>query len=531
MDVTNGLVEITPAIRDPVRLVRDVHYQPSIHSIQFLHVDISEELLNALWGLIPRRTWSSISLEQCSGQIDAVLQLIMTHDSCRRLSLNDVPSPYLPQRSYLYSSMYAELAKGLPNLQNLQILHLDGFISDSSSALLADGLARNTSIEGLHLDCLIHVSDSFNCHNLQESPIIDKKYQSPSCSYLAQAIVRLKFLQLIAVQCYRRDLSTHELQLSLQFHLLKQLSDRAYVLPVLKLEVSDWDGGLWWLESVARVIENNKVHQLQLTLNQDNRNHDEYKERGDNIDILLQALQGNATLHTLDVSEFPVNDHEMETLVASLHHNDSLKVLNLSQNQATSFGIRLLAEFLPKCHLQVLHLAGGKPSSSNVEDEFYHITDQDLEFLIHGLKKQDLGHHLLELDLSYNRITNHGACILANALVDFNYLRRINMEGNHGIGGVGGHFLLEALQTNYVMEDLTLDPQDFKVVSEISYIGRLNRGGRRVLMNRNFPIALWPYLLKRANGMEWKNSRSPRQTLAWRSEILYHLLRFGSALV
>ena len=144
------------------------------------------------------------------------------------------------------------------------------------------------------------------------------------------------------------------------------------------------------------------------------------------------------------------------------------------------------------------------------------IRDNELECITSALKHNTT---LEQLDLSMNEITDRGFQILADALPHLN-LKRLFVHGNRD-GEKGKQYLLEAMRRGSNLELLRVD-SDSQSYEEIRLFGRLNRGGRRVLLDRNFPRSLWPYVLERANRLTFDDDGYNNQV--GRAEVIYCLL-------
>ena len=129
------------------------------------------------------------------------------------------------------------------------------------------------------------------------------------------------------------------------------------------------------------------------------------------------------------------------------------------------------------------------------------------------------------LDLSFNKISEDGLLLLANALPKLK-LKQLKLQENHykGEGRTGTQFL-EAVRHNTDIELLMLD--NIAVgCAEIAHIVRLNIGGRRILHDPKFKISLLPAVIARASRMTFALMEGPERLTA-QADTIFHLLRHG----
>jgi hypothetical protein len=154
------------------------------------------------------------------------------------------------------------------------------------------------------------------------------------------------------------------------------------------------------------------------------------------------------------------------------------------------------------------------------------IRDVELGYLIRALRKNKA---LEQVDLSLNDISDAGKRCLAEALPSL-HLKRLLVQENlveEDDDDSGTKELLSAMRRNFNLEILGVDPV-FDGFEEVRLLGRLNRGGRRVLLDRNFPLSLWPKVLERTNRLTFKEEGEDEEhaydNLSGRAEIIYFLL-------
>ena len=149
---------------------------------------------------------------------------------------------------------------------------------------------------------------------------------------------------------------------------------------------------------------------------------------------LAQVLHHNSTLRELDLSNNSISDAGAVALAQALHHNSTLRELDLSNNSISDAGAVALAQALHhNSTLWVLDLSNNS------------ISDAGAVALAQAL------HHnstLWVLDLSNNSISDAGAVALAQALHHNSTLKELDLAGNDGMGEEGTCQLVVALTVN-----------------------------------------------------------------------------------
>jgi hypothetical protein len=123
------------------------------------------------------------------------------------------------------------------------------------------------------------------------------------------------------------------------------------------------------------------------------------------------------------------------------------------------------------------------------------------------------GSSLEELNLFGNRVTDFGIRMIIQKLPQLRCLKSLWL-GHNSFSPVAGGELLQAIKTNFNLEDInirTLDDSSSlwdELQSELDYYARLNRGGRRIFSSTNdressVPLSLWPLVIERANRIYW----------------------------
>ena len=148
---------------------------------------------------------------------------------------------------------------------------------------------------------------------------------------------------------------------------------------------------------------------------------------------LAQALHHNSTREKLKLSN-SISDARAVALAQALHHNSTLEMLNLSYNSISDAGAVALAQALHhNSTLEELNLSNNS------------ISDAGAVALAQAL------HHnstLKGLYLSNNNISDAGAVALAQALHHNSTLKELFLHGNDGIGEEGTHQLVQTLTVN-----------------------------------------------------------------------------------
>ena len=153
---------------------------------------------------------------------------------------------------------------------------------------------------------------------------------------------------------------------------------------------------------------------------------------------LAQALHHNSTLWKLDLSNNSIGDAGAVALAQALHHNSTLGELDLSNNSIGDAGAVALAQALHhNSTLWKLHLSNNS------------IGDAGAVALAQAL------HRNSTLDLSNNSIGDAGAVALAQALHHNSTLGELNLS-NNSIGETGAVALAQALHHNSTLRELNL---------------------------------------------------------------------------
>jgi Ran GTPase-activating protein (RanGAP) involved in mRNA processing and transport len=235
-------------------------------------------------------------------------------------------------------------------------------------------------------------------------------------------------------------------------------------------------------------------------------------DQADNFALLLESLIHHPTLECFNVYGMTCRPRATQALADMLTNSSSCRLWHLGlknnlQNPEDKLQVTSLFQALRSnqtlTHLQV--------SGNNVHDD-------DMEPLA-----DILAHHnttLKGLGLTANNIGSAGLRSFATRLADMRGLRFLDVQRNPLDTQVKDE-IIAALEHNMELERLDLDGTYHEHKS--FYLG-LNKGGRRLLLNSNAPLALWPLVLERAAKLTFGRNR-PFAHL----DVLYCLVR-GPAL-
>mmetsp|Transcript_16083 Transcript_16083/g.19942 ORF Transcript_16083/g.19942 Transcript_16083/m.19942 type:complete len:146 (+) Transcript_16083:3-440(+) len=86
---------------------------------------------------------------------------------------------------------------------------------------------------------------------------------------------------------------------------------------------------------------------------------------------MLEFISTNETLSCLNLQSCSMDDRGIKTLVNSLHHNQSLTLLDISDNKITDIGGQRLLTLLsqPKCTIRSLSLRSNFQITQELRDE------------------------------------------------------------------------------------------------------------------------------------------------------------------
>ncbi|KAK2915870.1 hypothetical protein Q8A67_000244 [Cirrhinus molitorella] len=178
-------------------------------------------------------------------------------------------------------------------------------------------------------------------------------------------------------------------------------------------------------ETMASVLQspNSSLRELDL-------NNNDLQDSG--VILLCAGLKSlNCHLNILRLANCNLTDQHCETMASVLQSSESLRELDLSNNDLQDSGVKRLCAGLksPNCQLNILRLSGCM------------VTKSGCAALASALSSNPS--HLRELDLSYNHPGESGVKL-------FNHLEKLNVDH-------GGEFIIRSGLHKYAC-DLTLDP-------------------------------------------------------------------------
>jgi hypothetical protein len=217
-------------------------------------------------------------------------------------------------------------------------------------------------------------------------------------------------------------------------------------------------------------------------------------DHADNFALLLESLIHHPTLQCFNVYGMTCRTRATSALANMLTSSScQLWHLGLKNNLNTPEDkldvTRLIQALRTNTTLTNLQLSG-----NNVHDD-------DMEPLA-----DILTHHnstLKGLGLTANNIGNAGLRSFATRLADMRGLRFLDVQRNQ-FDAEAKEEIIAALENNFELERLDLDGTYHEQKS--FYLG-LNKGGRRLLLNSNAPLALWPLVLERASKLTFGRNR------------------------
>lgn len=225
---------------------------------------------------------------------------------------------------------------------------------------------------------------------------------------------------------------------------------------------------------------------------------------GERLRTVLQAFSENTFLKQLDLRCCLASS--LSPVVRLLQQNSSLQTLDLSFLSGSEDGL----------DVAILHDAlRNHPTLENLHICRNYICDVGFEVLLDAAQAST---SLRALNLSLNCITSVESLaerLCNNALP----LLRIILDGNPINDPTP---LVHALETSNTTLESCLIPQHFEKEQQLlHYFVRLNRGGRRLVFGQEpMPNFLWPFVLERANRLEFDNCSN---SIA-RAEVVYCLL-------
>jgi Ran GTPase-activating protein (RanGAP) involved in mRNA processing and transport len=204
----------------------------------------------------------------------------------------------------------------------------------------------------------------------------------------------------------------------------------------------------------------------------------------------------------------------IQALFTALHHNRSLRILNLtSALMHNPLAINGLAEIIKRndTSLQVLHLSYNRLSDITQLADAVATNDTLMELhldynQIHAPSALALARALQHnstlriLKLNHNAVGDEGCCALAqHALASNTTLRTLGLRSNHITehGCVALRHVLLAQNVSIHCIDLEQNEMSDSSKDYVTTLCRANAHGRDYLHNGVLPMAYWPWILER----------------------------------
>ena len=416
--------------------------------------------------------WKSIELEECTGRVDFIMSVIMTHAIVRRVKVTTfgldrldettlfaiaVGMQQLRQRHHHHNS--DERTTTINNTSSMSELILSATLTEDDAQILAEGIAKTTTLRRL---CLLDSN-------------LDQQAAETLASQGFQYNTSLHEFGLVA--CGQSDEWLETLLQSFRDHPCLERLD----LRCLGMVSGN-------LAPVASLLEHKTCGLTSIDL----------------------SFKGGCVDVPLDLTQF-----------ATALQNRNVQGLSMK--------------------LQHLHLCS------------LLLTDDDMDCVMDACIQASST--LETLNLSLNKITDVGIVHSIAPKIANNELRlkNIYLDGN-AFHKNGASALRDALKTNTNVEKIRIPTQYEEIQHELDYYGRLNRGGRRLVFVRGkehdgnrihchdnvqqsnsntrvlsaalqlqpicIPIALWSFVLGRANRLNFEN-------MAYQVDVIYCLLRNG----
>lgn len=155
------------------------------------------------------------------------------------------------------------------------------------------------------------------------------------------------------------------------------------------------------------------------------------------------------------------------------------------------------------------------------------LNDRDADLLVNALSENST---LEQLDVRENLFHDQGIINIAQVARVSKGLRKLLVVKNP-FGTKGSLALLKAVRENHRIVYMDVCRSD-SIHQQIHYHTTLNRGGRRLLLERpKPPLALWPLAMERANFIDWDDRHNDdlvqqsTSLLDPRIDVLYHFLQ------
>jgi hypothetical protein len=540
----------------------------SFKCIQFEKVDFDDCLTKEIIDLFSddTRTWKELEFLYCRGHVDAILMMALKMNNVESLKL------YYPECTF---SPILGLGSMLKINTSLTSLILDiRTMGIAEATALASGLGYNKTLKDIVLDfSLLHPMDTppdqvsrelakgFKLNKSLESVCIDIMGIDTSC--LIEAFEEPRCLRNLNVQF----VSSAEVLTGLFYSTQAKLDSLTFTLDADDTMPLDLIGAIENHESIVSLdlgdcVDDSSAARLATLLRKDSKLALKELNLGAcmlsdiGVTAIASALSQNSILKKLVLRVNYFEDPGARALGDALSENSCLLELDLSENNFTDAFMQVLANALRKnSTLQVLNIL------SEDDDERDRITDNGIRLIADALEENST---LRDLDVSGNSISHVGAAALARALLMNSGLYRLTMCGNpinfEGIVSIASalgsnnnnnstlraivlsnpnipgdeemqKLESEIVKENFQLECLELCDGNYSYPRE-EFLHTLdcNRGGRKILHDRNFPLTLWPFVLERAQTLLYYHGNTCAESEKPQLSVLFSLLRDGPRL-
>ena len=284
---------------------------PSITSLSCYRIDFNDGITSRVLDLLrSRRNWEILDLRSCTGQVDIVVDTILTQCVVQRFCFTDLEN--FPEDTSLAFDRGMATASSTSNPMTLSQLHLNVPLQSSSMRNVMEGLSHTTTLEELDLS---------GCH-----------WNDSSVSIFAESLCACKSIQRLALRrCNLEDDQVATIARGIANH------------PSLRnLNLQNNSCGTQTVQAFAELFTNNsqtsKISTLCLT-------HDILSE--DRISGLAEFMASlgspQCPLTELVLEQFMMVDDDIEELTSSLKQNNKLETLSMTTCGITSKGIGIFA--------------------------------------------------------------------------------------------------------------------------------------------------------------------------------------------
>lgn len=283
-----------------------VSNDPSVTSIQFIHVDFTKAVVGAMKSL-KGRSFSNIELLSCRGNIDTVLSLVFNGMRVAALRLEDI---------HLRQSSAKFLGEALAESHTLSHLHLQRqFMSDDVAEAFSYGL-RHT----LCLKSLLWYNDCSPKSEYQQRIILESLRDNESLRRLGMCrvdnICPAKFLKYVLHHRSLQHLSMTLQQLDPEVLELMEGIPKLHSSRLISVSLSlrTWDD-IDILPSIGRI-------RFRLNFSS--------KPSREELDRLGKLLQINSSIESLNLGHTGLKDNDVHLLGKFFEKSLSLKNVNLN---------------------------------------------------------------------------------------------------------------------------------------------------------------------------------------------------------